>query len=130
MSEAELANALAQSITLTFSATTWWFSATSALVLASFLGARHIPLWLFLVVMALYAIVIVLTFYQLAAYWQTAAYYFGRLKSWRAEHGVAQQPDPVLSQPLAAGLSVAVLVLGCVGAIAFSVLTWRAARRS
>lgn len=127
MKEIDLIQAYYGAINLAYTASTWWLTVSTALVVATYFAAKHIPGWLFATTIALYALTAVSAIYELIGYSNMAENYGVHLAR-------LQVPaHPSISEGagfINASINYAVLVLGSVSAAAFAYVTWRGARKA
>jgi hypothetical protein len=131
MREIDLVQAMTGWITLSYTAAQWWLTVTSALVVATYLAAKHIPGWLFAIVLLLYALTSFSAVFEVGTYGDLAVDYGRRLTDFRAATHI--QPAQIGAAPEVGAynglVNDAVFLLGTFSAAAFSFLHWRAARK-
>lgn len=128
MSEIDLIQAYYGAINLAYTTSTWWLTLSTALVVATYFAGKHIPPWLMIVILLLYATEAFSVIYEVTGYSSLSLEYAQRLAQLR---GGSQ----VLSTSVANGngllnsiANYAVIGLGSLAAAAFSFVTWRGAR--
>ncbi len=130
MTEADLNQAITSWGSLAFASSQWWLTVTTALVVATYLAAKHIPLWLFALIAALYVLTAVAVIFEVATYSELSYDYGVRLAELRSanhEFGAGNLPA-AFWRHFDNFLVDAIFVLGSLGAIAFSFIHWRKAR--
>jgi hypothetical protein len=130
MTEAELLGAMTQETQLAYTTGQWWITMTTAFVVGVFFARRVIPLWLFVLILALYVLTVFSVMVESVAYNQLATEYGNALEAIR----VARHAPPLIYStldPVTAFLNLiaiyAVYVGGGLGAIAYCVAIWRKA---
>jgi len=129
MNEIDLIQAYYGAINLAYTASTWWLTLSTALVVATYFAGKHIPPWLMVVILLLYATEAFSVIYEVSGYSNLSLDYAQRLAHLR---GASQ----VMSNDIANGNGLlnsianwAVIAFGSLAAAAFSVATWRGARK-
>lgn len=124
--EIDLIQAYYGAINLAYTASTWWLTVSTALVVATYFAAKHIPTWLFIMTLVLYALTAVSAIYELVGYSGMAEGYGAQILSLHA----SAMPVTHGAGLINASINYAVLVLGTVSASAFAYVTWRGARKA
>ena len=129
MSEAEMLQAYYNAVSLAYTASQWWLTVSTALVVATYFAAKHIPHWLFGIVILLYVLTAVSCIYEVNGYSYMAELYLQRLAViWNTDHVVF----PNVGGPVATFANnyanLGIFVLGSISAAMFSFVTWRGAR--
>ena len=130
MKEIDLIQAAVSWINLAYTASQWWLTVTTALVIATFFAAKHIPAWFFAIIALLYTLTSVSVVFEVSEYSELAYSYGVRLTELRvAGHalGAAAEPSAVLRH-MNAFLNYSIFVIGSFCAVAFSFVHWRKAR--
>jgi len=127
MKEIDFIQAYYGAISLAYTASTWWLTVSTALVVATYFAAKHIPGWLFATTIALYALTAISAIYELIGYSNMAENYGVHLAALQAP---AQSAISQGGGFINATINYAVLVLGSVSAAAFAYVTWRGARKA
>jgi hypothetical protein len=130
MSEIDLNQAAIGWINLAYTSGQWWITVTTALVVATYLGAKHIPTPLFGLIVALYILTAISVLFEFKEYGDLAISYGLRMSQLRAQnHEFASNLEPsAILRWINGWTNYAIFALGTVGAIAFSFLHWRQAR--
>jgi hypothetical protein len=128
MNESELVQAYYGAINLAYTTSTWWVTASTALVVATYFAAKHIPTWLIVVILVLYITTAASVLYELHGYNDMATDYGQRLALMRGANKVLGPAAASGGSLLNAVALYAVIVLGSIAAAAFSFVTWRGAR--
>ena len=130
MSEIDLIQAYFASINLSYVAGQWWIEISTALVVATYFAAKHIPRWLFAMVIALYFLSSFSAIWEVTVYSGMADQYFGRLADFRATKHI-QQFVPIGGNSIGSingSINYAVFILGTLSASAYAFVTWRRER--
>lgn len=130
MTEADLVQATVSLINLAYTTGQWWITVTTALVVVTYLAAKHIPAWLFAVIVTLYILTAVSVMFEFSEYSELAFSYGLRMTQTRiANHELASNTEPsaVLRQ-INAAMNYVIIALGTFAAIAFSFIHWRKTR--
>ena len=130
MTEADLNQAITSWGSLAYTSSQWWLAVTTALVVATYLAAKHIPVWLFALIAALYVLTAAAVIFEVSTYSELSYDYGVRLAELRSanhEFGAGSLPD-AFWRHFNNFLVDAIFVLGSLGAIAFSFIHWRKAR--
>jgi len=130
MTEIDLNQAVTAWATLAYTSSQWWLTITTALVVATYVAAKHIPSWLFVLVILLYAFTAISVIFEVSQYSELSYDYGLRLTAMRLggnEPGAAGEPGAWVRH-LNLFMVYAIFVLGSVGACAFSFVHWRKAR--
>jgi len=130
MSEIDLIQAYSSSISLAYTSAQWWIAVSTALVVATYFAAKHIPSWLFAVIIALYLTTSVSALWETTVYGGMADQYWLRLTQFRDAHHVPQfEPGggPILAA-LNPYFTYAVIALGTISAAMFAFVRWRQER--
>ena len=129
MSEIDLIQAYYGAVNLAYTATTWWLTVSTALVVATYFAGKHIPSWLIAIILALYAVTAGSVFFELKGYSNMAVDYAVRISELPgAHHGVSDELS-LGSGMLNSVANYGVVILGSIAAVAFSFVTWRGARK-
>jgi len=129
MNEIDLIQAFNSAINMGYLAGQWWMAVSTALVLATYFAARHIPPWFFAMIIVLYLLTAMSAVFEVIDYSTMAENYGARLQEFRATHHI-----PFANRNLAAlgyinsAVNYAVFLLGTVSASVYSWITWREAR--
>ncbi|HEX2591759.1 MAG TPA: hypothetical protein VHL34_09705 [Rhizomicrobium sp.] len=131
MSEIDLIQAYNGSIGLAYTTSTWWLTISTALVVAIYFAARHIPPWLMAVSVVLYAVTALSVLWELHLYSSMATNYAAQLVAIDFAKGHASRfaMDWNLGY-VNTYANYGVLVLGSLAAAAFAFVTWRTARHA
>ena len=130
MTEIDLIQASASWINLAYTTGQWWITVTTALVVATYLAAKHIPAWLFGLIVVLYLITAISVIFEFKVYSDLAISYGVRLSQLRAvNHELASnlEPSPIL-RGINGAANYIIIALGTIGAMSFSFIHWRKAR--
>ena len=127
MTEADLNQAAFNWITLAYTTSQWWLALTTALIVATYFAARHIPPWFFAIIMLLYLLESASVVFEVTAYIQRAYIYGLQLDDLRiAAHALGANAEPSAYFKHNNGLlNESIFVIGSFCAIAFSFLHWR-----
>jgi uncharacterized RDD family membrane protein YckC len=130
MTEIDLSQAVTSWAALAYTSSQWWLTVTTALVIATYLAARHIPAWLFALVALLYVLTAISVIFEVSEYSQLSYSYSMRLTDLRvANHEIGAVSEPsALSRYLNNFLNLSIFAVGSLGALAFSFIHWRKAR--
>jgi hypothetical protein len=131
MHEIDLIQAVSIWVNLAYTASQWWITVTTALVVATYFAAKHIPPWLFGLVLLLYLLTAASAVFEVAWYSDLSQNYAQRLAEVRAaNHDVAVdlEPGSVLGT-VNSFVIYGVFVFGTLAAAAFSFVHWRHARK-
>ncbi len=130
MKEADLIQAAVSWINLAYTASQWWLTVTTALVVATYLAAKHIPAWLFALVVFLYVVTAVSVLFEFKEYGDLAYSYGVRLTQLRlANHDLGSNAEPnAIWRLINAWALYVIIAVGTIVAIAFSFIHWRKAR--
>jgi hypothetical protein len=129
MSEAELVNAVSQTITLAYLPAQLWLGASTALILAVHFAARQIPAWLFGSIVLLYVLLSVSSVFELTQYSRMAEFYTDRLQELRAANHIAGPGEPpAWLMATDAFANYLMFVLGSLATVGYAWTTWRASR--
>ncbi len=130
MTEIDLNQAITSWGSLAYTSSQWWLTVTTALVVATYLAARHIPAWLFALIALLYVLTALSVIFEVSTYSELSYDYGVRLTELRsANHafGAGSAPD-AFWRHFNNFLNDTIFALGSLGAIAFSFVHWRKAR--
>jgi hypothetical protein len=130
MKEIDLIQATIGWITLSYTAGQWWITVTTALVVATYLAAKHIPAGLFGLVVFLYLLTAVSVLFEFKEYSDLASAYGMRVTEMRiANHdpGATVAPGAVWGL-INSWANYVIIAIGTFGAISFSFIHWRKAR--
>src|SRR5678816_2894850 len=84
MKEIDLIQAVIGWVGLSYTAAQWWLTATTALVVATYLAAKHIKPWFFSIVIVLYVTTSASAIFEVTVYADLAQAYGRRLTELRA----------------------------------------------
>jgi hypothetical protein len=132
MKEIDLIQAMASWINLAYTAANWWITVTTALIVATYFAAKHIPAWFFALIVLLYLLTAISVVFEVSDYSVQAYSYGVRLAELRAASHIRLnqlEPGTVLG-PINSFVNYAVFVLGSISAVAYSYIHWRRARSS
>jgi hypothetical protein len=128
MSEAEMMQAYYNAISLAYTTAQWWVTVSTALVVATYFAAKHIPHWLFGVIILLYVLSATSSITEQNWYAGIALLYGTRLNAvWAANHVTSPIPGSI-GGFINTAANIGVFVFGTIAAVAFSFVTWRHAR--
>ncbi len=130
MKEIDLVQAAIGWITLSYTAAQWWVTITTALLVATYLAAKHVPVWLFGLVAFLYVLTALSVLFEFKEYGDLAFSYGIQLTQMRlADHALGAGTEPnALLRTINAWTNYMIVAIGTVGAISFSFVHWRKAR--
>lgn len=132
MTESELVQASISWISLSYTASQWWLTVTTALIVATYFAAKHIPPWFFAIIILLYAVTALSAIFEVTIYGAIAESYGKRLAESRTSgHAprVEVEPGSVLGT-INGMVNYAVFILGTFSATTYSFVHWRSARKS
>jgi hypothetical protein len=132
MTESDLSQAVVNWIGMSYTASQWWLTVTTALIVATYFAAKHVRPWFFAIIILLYVLTALSAIFEVAAYGELAESYAGRLAQLRATTHAARlgvEPGSPLTTVNAA-VNYAVFVLGTFSAVVFSFVHWRSARKT
>jgi len=131
MHEIDLIQAVSIWVNLSYTAAQWWITVTTALVIATYFAARHIPPWFFVLVVLLYILTAASGAFESAWYASYATSYGVQLTQVRvAAHDVKTDIDPNFTLALVDRYAnYAVFAVGTFCAVGFSFLHWRFVRK-
>ena len=132
MTETDLNQAITAGGSLAYTSSQWWLTVTTALVVATYLAAKHIPAWLFGLIALLYVLTAMSVIFEVSTYSELSYDYGVRLIELRSanhEFGATAMPG-AFWRHFNNFIVDAIFVLGSVGAIAFSFIHWRNARKA
>lgn len=130
MKEIDLVQAVAAWINLSYVAGQWWITITTALLIATYFAARHIPSWLFAVIVLLYILTVLSVVSEYAQYAGQAKIYAVRLAEFRAANHLPSQVEPYWNFSTINTWNIyAVFILGSFSAAIYSFALWRNARK-
>ena len=130
MTEIDLNQAITSWGSLAYTSSQWWLTVTTALVVATYLAAKHIPAWPFALIALLYVLTALSVIFEVSTYSELSYDYGVRLTELRSanhEFGAGAIPD-AFWRHFNNFVVDAIFVLGSLGAIAFSFIPWRKAR--
>lgn len=132
MHEIDLIQAVSIWINLSYTAAQWWITVTTALVVATYFAAKHIPPWFFGLILLLYILTATSAAFESAWYASFSASYGARLEQVRAAvHDIPNDIRPSASLAIVNRFAnYAVFAVGTFCAAGFSFLHWRVARRA
>ena len=132
MKEIDYVQAVATWINLSYTAGQWWITLTTALLVATYFAARHIPPWFFALILLLYLLTAVSVISEFAQYSGLSRSYGNRLAELLAAgHVSGAKIDPYANFPSVNTLiNYTVFILGSISAAIFSFIHWRNARKS
>ena len=84
MKEIDLIQAMASWINLAYTAANWWITVTTALIVATYFAAKHIPAWFFALIVLLYLLTAISVVFEVSDYSVQAYSYGVRLAELRA----------------------------------------------
>src|SRR5690242_15784137 len=94
MKEIDFIQAVAAWINLSYAAGQWWITVTTALLVATYFAARHIPPWFFALILLLYVLTAFSVVSEFAQYTGLSRDYGARLAELRAaNHDVHAEID-------------------------------------
>jgi len=130
MKEIDLVQAMASWINLAYTAGQWWITVTTALIVATYFAAKHIPPWFFALIVLLYILTAISVVFEVSDYSVQAYSYAVRLSEFRtANHIRLNQLEPgTILGPINSFINYAVFALGSISAAAYSYIHWRSAR--
>lgn len=127
MTEYELSYLATETTNLAYRNIEYWIGLTTALIVVSYLAAGRLPLGLFILMLVLYANMASGVTLEFAGYSASIVELQERLNDARAKDGLA--PITQFSSGFMAavlnGSNFVTLVLGSIGAIWYSIVTWR-----
>jgi hypothetical protein len=129
MKEIDLIQAYYGAINLAYTAATWWLSISTALVVATYFAAKHIPGWMFVVTIILYAMTATTAVFEVMAYSNIALHYGGRIAATGSAWTVGGASAAIIGN-LDGIANYVVFALGTISAAAYSFVTWRGARKT
>lgn len=132
MKEIDYVQAVATWINLSYTAGQWWITLTTALLVATYFAARHIPPWFFALILLLYLLTAVSVISEFAQYSGLSRSYGARLTELlAASHVSGAKLDPYANfASVNTILNYTVFILGSISAAIFSFIHWRNARKS
>ena len=127
MKEVDFVQAVALWINLSYTAGQWWITVTTALLVATYFAAKHIPAWFFGVILLLYLLTAFSVVTEFAQYSSQAEAYGARLIDFRAANHVSHAPvEPYLHfGTINTLVNFAVFILGSLSAATYSFVHWR-----
>jgi len=128
MSEADLFQEYYNSISLAYTAGQWWITVSTALVVATYFAARHIPHWLFGVIILLYLMSATSSIIEGVWYASMAGVYGARLRQVWMTNNIPPPIGNSVSGAINTTANIGVFILGTIAAISFSFVTWRHSR--
>jgi len=132
MKEIDLIQAVATWINLSYTAAQWWLTITTALIVATYFAARHIPPWFFALIILLYFLTAVSVVSEFAQYSDLSRDYGTRLTDLRAAGHVSHaeiDPYPDFGH-INTLISYVVFIVGSLSAAIFSFIHWRTVRKA
>jgi hypothetical protein len=132
MKEIDLIQTVTDLIGLSYTASQWWVTVTTALVVATYFAARHIKPWFFLVIIVLYAATSASAIFEVALYGDLVQTYAKQLAEFRAlghEPRVRVEPGSYPTD-INTILNCIVFMLGTASAATYSFVHWRSVRRT
>jgi hypothetical protein len=132
MTEIDLNQAITSWGSLAYTSSQWWLTVTTALVVATYLAAKHIPAWLFALIALLYALTALSVIFEVSIYSELSYGYGVRLMELRiSNHEIGAEAQPgALWRHFNLFLNYAIFAVGSLGALSFSFVHWRKARSS
>jgi hypothetical protein len=128
MTEIDLNQAITSWGALAYTSSQWWLTVTSALVVATYLAAKHIPVWLFALIALLYVLTAISVIFEVSMYGELSYSYGVKLVELRiANHEMGASP-PDFWRHLNNFVVYAIFAIGSLGALAFSFIHWRSVR--
>jgi len=130
MTEIDLNQAITSWGSLAYTSSQWWLTVTTALLVATYLAAKHIPTWLFALIALLYALTAISVIFEVSIYSELSYDYGVRLTELRiANHEIGADAQPAeLWRHFDLFLNYAIFAVGSLGALSFSLVHWRKAR--
>jgi hypothetical protein len=129
MTETDLFQAYYNSISLAYATGQWWITVSTALVVATYFAAKHIPNWLFGIIILMYVLSATSSITEQIGYSTMAQLYGVRLGHiWDASHIPFPFPGGSIGGIINSTANIGVFVLGSIAAVAYSFITWRTAR--
>jgi hypothetical protein len=130
MKENDLIQAFASWTELAYTAGQWWITVTTALLVATYFAAKHIPPWFFALILLLYLLTALSVIFEVTEYGSMAEEYGTRLVQFRAANHIPQADiQPFVNFGIVNSLIVyATFVLGSFSAAAYSFAHWRKVR--
>ena len=129
MKEIDVVQAYYDAINLAYTASTWWLTISTALVVATYFAAKHIPGWLFAISLVLYALTAASAIFEIRGYSALGEHYAaGIAATFPAWQGSSAQT--YIAAEVNSAVNYAFFVLATISAAAYSFVTWRGARRS
>jgi hypothetical protein len=132
MKEIDLIQAVIGWVGLSYTAAQWWLTATTALVVATYLAAKHIKPWFFSIVILLYVTTSASAIFEVTIYADLAESYGRRLTELRAQSpapGVGVEPGSFPTN-INSLLNYVVFVLGTFSAATYSFIHWQSVRKA
>lgn len=131
MNEIDLIQANYGAINLAYTTSTWWLTISTALVVATYFAGKHIPRWLFVIALVLYAITAISVLWELNLYSNLAISYSSQLVALDASKGLPSRFEVGWNGGIVNSVAnYAVVFLGSLAAAAYSFVVWRAARHA
>jgi hypothetical protein len=130
MKEMDLIQAAIGFINLSYTAGQWWITVTTALVVATYLAAKHIPAWLFALIALLYVLTAVSVLFEFKEYSDLAVSYGVRMTQLRVlNHDMGTAVEPSAAWRFTnAWTNYFIIAIGTLVATSFSFLHWRKVR--
>ncbi len=128
MTDAELYEAMARSIELSYYAGQWWLTISTAFVIAIYFAGKRLNIWVFSVVTLLYASTALSVFLEILGYNRAAAGFGERLAMTMTDSAIPQFASSAAYPLLTVLTFYSVYVMGTLGVIGFCIVTWREAR--
>jgi hypothetical protein len=130
MTEADLSQISTSWAALAYTSSQWWLTVTTALIVATYLAARHIPRWLMVLIALLYIFTALSVIFEVSEYSELSYSYGMRMTELRVAHheiGAVGEPS-ALWKYLNNALNLSIFAIGSLGALAFSFIHWRKER--
>jgi hypothetical protein len=132
MKEVDLVQATVSWLNLAYTTSQWWITVTTALIVVTYFAAKHIPAWLFAVVVLLYLVTAVSVLFEFSEYSELSYSYGIRMTEMRiANHvpGADAEPSAILRH-INGVANYVIIVAGTFLAVAFSFIHWRKTRNA
>ena len=130
MTEADLSQISSSWAALAYTSSQWWLTITTALVVATYLAAKHIPRWLMALIAVLYILTAISVIFEVSMYTELSSSYGDRMMQLRfAHHDVSAASEPSgLWKFLNNMLNLSIFAIGSTAALVFSFVHWRKER--
>lgn len=130
MTEVDLSQISTSWAALAYTSSQWWLTVTTALIVATYLAAKHIPRWMLALIALLYILTAISVIFEVSEYSELAYSYGVRMTELRIAHheiGAGGEPN-ALWRYLNNALNLSIFAIGSLGALAFSFIHWRKVR--